>query len=80
MEGVAGIGLVVLFCDTFGLHLIVERLFLFIFFVRKIGPELTSDANLPLFCLRKVVAGLTSVPIFFYSMWDGATAWLDDWC
>ena len=33
------------------------------FLVRKIGPELTPIANLP-FCLRKIVAELTSVPIF----------------
>ena len=34
--------------------------------VRKIGPEVSSVANLPLFCLRKIVAKLTSVPIFLY--------------
>ena len=34
------------------------------FLVRKIGPELTSVTNL--FCLRKIVAELTSVPIFLY--------------
>src|SRR3712207_7544723 len=35
-------------------------------FRSKIGPELTSAANLPLFCLRNIVAELTSVPIFLY--------------
>ena len=33
--------------------------------MRKIGPELTSVAN-PLFCLRKIVTELTSVPIFYF--------------
>ena len=55
------------------------KVFIFIFVrVCKIGPELTSVANLPLFCLRKIVTG-TSVPIFLYFMWDVATAWLDKW-
>ena len=46
--------------------------------VRKIGPELTSVANL-FFLLRKTVAELTSLPIFLYFMWDAATARLDEW-
>ena len=50
--------------------------------VRKIGPELTSVANLPLlfFFLRKIVTELKSVPVFLYFMWDDSTAWLDEWC
>ena len=32
------------------------------------------------FCLRKIVAELTSVPIFLYFMWHAATAWLDERC
>ena len=48
--------------------------------VRKIGPELTSIADLPLFCLRKIVAEITSIPILLYFMWDAATAWLDELC
>ena len=55
--------------------------FLF-FFVRKISPELTSIAILPilLFLLRKTGPGLTSVLIFLYFIWDTATAWLDKQC
>ena len=49
-----------------------EASFFFLFFfllVRKIGPELTSVANLPLFfCLRKIVTELTPVPIFLFSL------------
>ena len=37
----------------------------FNFFVRKIGPELASVANLPLL-LRKTGSELTYVPIFLY--------------
>ena len=48
--------------------------FIFNFFVRKIGPELISVADLPLFFLRKIVVELTSVLIFLYFMWDAATA------
>ena len=51
----------------------------FFFFMTKIGPELTSVANLPV-CLRKIVTELTSVPIFLYFMWDAATAWLHKPC
>ena len=32
------------------------------------------------FRLRKIVAELTSVPIFLYFMWDITTVWLDEWC
>ena len=38
----------------------------FVCYMRKIGPELTSVANLSSFCLRKIVAELTSVPVFLY--------------
>ena len=31
-------------------------------------------------CVRKIVAELTSMPIFLYFMWDAATAWLDEPC
>ena len=48
--------------------------------VRKISSELTSDANLPLFFLRKIDPGLTSVHIFLYFIWDAATAWPDKQC
>ena len=55
--------------------------FLFnLFFVRKIGPELTTVANLPLFCLRKIDAEPISVLILLYFMWDAATVWLDERC
>ena len=37
-----------------------------LFLVRKIGPELTSVANLPPFCLRKSGPELTSIPTFLY--------------
>ena len=47
------------------------------FLVRKVGPKLTSVANLPP-CLRKIVTELTSVPIFLYFMWDATTAWLEE--
>ena len=55
-------------------------LFLCGFFVRKIGPELTSVANPPVFCLRKIVVELISVPIILYFMWDASKAWHDEWC
>ena len=43
--------------------------------------EITAaDASWPFFLVRKIVAELTSVPIFLYFMWDAATAWLDEWC
>ena len=48
-------------CGYFGYSNIWE--ILFIFLVKKNGPELTSVASLP-FCLRKIVAELTSVPVF----------------
>ena len=32
------------------------------------------------FPLRKISLELTSVPIFFYFMWDATTAWLDERC
>ena len=28
--------------------------------------------------VRKIVTGLSSVPIFLYFMWDTATVWLDE--
>ena len=34
--------------------------------VRKLGPELTSAAYPPPFCLRRTVPELTSVPISLY--------------
>ena len=48
--------------------------------MRKIGPELTSVANLSLFCLKKIVAELTSVLVFFYFIWDATTVWLNELC
>ena len=30
------------------------------------------------FCLREIIAQLTSVTIFLYFMWDTTTAWLDE--
>ena len=52
-----------------------------VFSVRNIGPELTSVASLPLFCLKKIVDEPTSAAIFLYFvLWDAATAWLDEWC
>ena len=50
--------------------------------MRKIGPELTADiyCQSSSFCLRKIVAELTSVSVFLYFMWDTATAWLDERC
>ena len=47
-------------------------------FGRKIGPELTSVAKLPLFCLRKIVSELTSVPIFLHFVWAASTVWLHE--
>ena len=41
-------------------------LLLLLLSLREICPELTSVANLPLFCLRKIHPELTSVPIFLY--------------
>ena len=50
---------------------------MFFFLVKKIGPELTSVANLRLFRLRKIVPELTTVPISLYlCMCDAATGWL----
>ena len=46
------------------LHFFIS--FSFLFFLRKISPELTSAANPPLLLLRKVGPELTSMPIFFY--------------
>ena len=43
----------------------IVLLYVYIFLVRKIGPELTSVAN-PLFCLRKAGPELTSVAIILY--------------
>ena len=44
--------------------------------MRKISSKLTSVVNLPLFCLRRTVTEITSVPVFLcFCMWDAATAW-----
>ena len=32
------------------------------------------------FCLRKIVAKLTSVPVFLCCVWDATTAWFDEQC
>ena len=47
-------------------RLFLNSMFTFFCFVRKIGPELTSVANLPFFfsCLRKIVHEIVSVPVF----------------
>ena len=58
-------------------------IYFFFLFVRKIGPDLTSVANLPPFSsppspstqLYILVVGHSSSPI-----WDPGTAWLDEWC
>ena len=64
------------------LPLTLGLIFLICFLVRKIGPELTSVASLPLFFLFSskpqyivvyLVVGHSSS-----SMWDAATAWLDE--
>ena len=53
--------------------------FLLLLLLRKIHPEPTAVANLPLFflfCLRKISPELTSVPISLYYKWVTATTWL----
>ena len=50
--------------------------------MRKIGHELTSFANLPLFFLLEENWPWANIcahlPLF--CMWNAATAWLDEWC
>ena len=45
-----------------------------------VEDELDMEASSSFFFVRKISPELTSVLIFFYFMWDAATAWLDDWC
>ena len=40
--------------------------FNFLFLIKKIGPELTPVAKLPIFALGKVALEIISVPIFLY--------------
>ena len=58
---------------------ILSFLFGFFFLVTKIRPELTSDANPPLFA-EEDWPWANIVPIFLYFIWDATTAWLDNWC
>ena len=57
-----------------------------LFLVRKIGPELTSVANLLFFFFplpkapRYIVVYILVVGSSPYSMWDATSAWLDEWC
>ena len=57
-------------------------IYLFIYFLRKISPELTSAANPPFFFLLKNTGPeLTSVPIFLYFICGTPiTARLAKWC
>ena len=49
-------------------------------YLRKIGPELTSTANPPLFAEEDwPLANIYAHPPLFY-MWDAAAAWLDKQC
>ena len=45
--------------------------------MRKIGPELTSVANLLLFLLEDDCSW-ANIPLFY--MWDATTGWLSKWC
>ena len=72
-------------CSHKAYILISDEICLFTYFsflVRKIGPELTSVVNLPLFFLREedcLWANIwASLPLL--CMWEAATAWLDEWC
>ena len=56
-------------------------LFIYLFiYVRKIGPELTFVANLPLYAWEDYPwANIrANLPLFY--MWDAATAWLERQC
>ena len=52
--------------------------FLFLFFWEEDWPWDNIHCQSSSFCLRKIVAELTSVPVFLYFMWDTSTAWLDE--
>ena len=58
-------GITLLCCLIFSLEKAFSYVFGLFFFLRKIGLELTSAANL-LFLLRKLGSELTSVPILLY--------------
>ena len=53
--------------------------FYFLFVVRKIGPELTSVANLPLFVEEDWLSANICVHLLLPCMWDATTAQLDEW-
>ena len=58
----------------------VTLLFIYLFILRKISPELTSAANSPLFA-EENWSDLTSVPIFLYFIRGTPTTALpDEWC
>ena len=51
-------------------------------YFRKIGPELTSVANIPLFFSPQSQSTQLYILVVSpsgSSMWDAATAWLDEW-
>ena len=48
--------------------------------VKKLQQRKEKFLFLFFFWVRKIVAELTSVPIFLYFMWDAATVWLDEQC
>ena len=47
--------------------------------VRKIGPELTSVANLPLFAGGRLALSYIYGNLPLFCMWDAATPLLDEW-
>ena len=53
---------------------------LLLFFCEEGWPWANICCQYSSFCLRKIVAELTYVPIFLCFMWDTNTAWLDEQC
>ena len=72
------------FCSYCFLFKLINIIFLFLnYFCVCVCEEDCPWANIYcqyfFFCLRKIIAELTSVSIFLYFMWDATTAWLDKW-
>ena len=58
----------------------MKYLHYFLFFNEADWPSANIYCQSSSFCLRKIVAELTSVPTFLYFMWDATTAWINKWC
>ena len=70
----------IIYCCSFDIVMPVCSLKTTFFLVRKIGPELTSVANLPLFGEEDQPSANIRAHLPLLYVCDAATAWLDERC